>query len=106
MTNKLTVGLIRGSLPSYFPQKHGVWTAATAALEALCDAEGVHLHVAPGVPMNEQETRTALDDCRAEGGGFHPAPARRVHDGRRGPDDCRRPGARGLLVGAGAATDR
>ena len=70
MTNKLTVGLIRGSLPSYFPQEHGVWTAATAALEALCDAEGARLHVTPGVPMNERETRAALDDCRAEGADF------------------------------------
>ena len=70
MTNKLTVGLIRGSLPSYFPREHGVWTAATAALEALCDAEGAHLHVAPGIPMNERETRAALDDCRAAGADF------------------------------------
>lgn len=70
MKNKLTVGLIRGSLPTYFPQQYGVWTAAESALEALCDAEGVHLHVAPGVPMNERDTRAALDSCRAEGADF------------------------------------
>ena len=70
MANKLTVSLIRGSLPSYFPEEHGVWKAATAGLEALCDAEDVRLHVAPGVPMNEQDTRAALDACRAEGADF------------------------------------
>ena len=70
MTNRLTVGLIRASLPRYLPEKHGVWPAATAALEALCDAEGVRLHTAPDVPMNEQETRAALDNCRAAGADF------------------------------------
>ena len=70
MKNKLTVGLIRASLPRYLPEKHGVWTAATAALESLCDAEDVRLHVAPDVPMNEQETRAALDNCRAGGADF------------------------------------
>ena len=70
MTNKLTAGLIRGSLPSYFPEEHGVWAAAAAALEALCDSEDVRLYVAPGVPMNDQETRASLDACRAEGADF------------------------------------
>ena len=70
MKNTLTIGLIRGSLPTYFPQRYGVWTAAESALEALCDAEGVRLHVAPGVPMNERDTRAALDSCRAEGADF------------------------------------
>ncbi|MDE0458440.1 MAG: hypothetical protein OXI15_14190 [Chromatiales bacterium] len=70
MTNKLTVSLIRGSLPSYFPEEHGVWKAAEAALAALCDDEDVRLHVAPGVPMNERDTRSALDACRAEGADF------------------------------------
>ena len=70
MNNTLTVGLIRGSLPTYFPERYGVWTAAESALEALCDAEGVRLHIAPGVPMNERDTRAALDSCRAEGADF------------------------------------
>ena len=70
MTSKLTVSLIRGSLPSYFPDAHGVWTAAEAALGALCEAEDVRLHVAPGVPMNERETRAALDACHGEGADF------------------------------------
>jgi len=70
MKNTLTVGLIRGSLPTYFPQQYGVWTAAESALKALCDAEGVRLHIAPGVPMNERDTRAALDSCHGEGADF------------------------------------
>ncbi len=70
MQQQLTIGLIRGSLPSYFPQKYGVFEAAEAALNALCEAEGARLVVAPGVPMNGSETQIALDGCLAEGADF------------------------------------
>lgn len=61
----MRIGLIRASLPSYFPARHGVWDAAEAALGALCAAEGAALFVAPGVPMDARETQAALDACRA-----------------------------------------
>ena len=66
----LTIGLIRASLPSYFPERHGVWDRAGAALGALCDSLGVRLVVIPGIPMDGAETARALQDCRAAGVDF------------------------------------
>ena len=70
MADKTTIGLIRGSLPSYFPQKYGVFEAAESTLGALCEAEGARLFVAPDIPMNGSETQAALDACLAEGADF------------------------------------
>lgn len=85
----MKVGLIRASLPSYFPQKHGIWDATQSALSALCEADNASLFVAPTIPMDARETLSALDDCRLEGvdfvlllcggftnGGIHLGPAR------------------------------
>lgn len=58
----MKVGLIRASLPSYFPQKHGVWDKATAALHRLCGDLGVDLYISPTVPLDGAETRAVLDD--------------------------------------------
>ena len=66
----LTIGLIRASLPSYFPERHGVWDRAGAALGALCDSLGVRLVVIPGIPMDGADTARALQDCRAAGVDF------------------------------------
>ena len=66
----LTIGLIRASLPSYFPERHGVWTRAETALGALCDSLGVRLVVVPSVPMNGADTLRALQECRAAGVDF------------------------------------
>lgn len=62
----MKIGLIRASLPSYFPHKHGVWDAAEAALGALCDVEDVSLFIVPDIPMDGRETLQALDVCRAQ----------------------------------------
>ncbi|MDA8586679.1 hypothetical protein N9L47_10505 [Rhodobacteraceae bacterium] len=70
MTTALKIGLIRASLPSYFPDKHNVWTKAEAALGRLCAALDVELFVAPDVPMDARDTVVALDHCRAEGVDF------------------------------------
>ena len=59
----MKLGLIRASLPSYFPEKHGVWKAAEAALAALCEAEGVELYIAPDIPMDGVQTQQVLDVC-------------------------------------------
>jgi L-fucose isomerase-like protein len=61
--NTMKIGLIRGSLPSYFPHKHGVWDAAETGLRTLCAAEEVDLFVAPEIPMDSQETQKMLDAC-------------------------------------------
>ncbi|NNE89744.1 MAG: hypothetical protein HKN27_16880 [Silicimonas sp.] len=63
----MKIGLIRASLPSYFPEKHRVWRAAEKALGALCDDHGVTLHIASDIPMNGQETQAILNDFAAQG---------------------------------------
>ena len=70
MTQPLTVGLIRASLPRYFPDKHDVWSRCEAALAAECTAEGARLFVVPGIPQNSAETDDALALCGAEGVDF------------------------------------
>jgi len=67
---KLTIGLIRASLPSYFPEKYDVWSRAEKALSALCDEESATLFIAPDIPMDAKDTRKALDDCAAAGADF------------------------------------
>ena len=57
----MKIGLIRASLPSYFPEKHGVWEAAETALAALCDSEGVTLYVAQDIPMDSPQTKKVLE---------------------------------------------
>lgn len=70
MAQVLTVALIRASLPSYFPERHGVWARAEAALAALCEAEGARLFVVPEVPMDARDTQKALVACQAAGADF------------------------------------
>lgn len=66
----MKIGLIKASLPSYFPEAHGVWDAAMSALSSLCDLEDISLFVVPAIPMDGRETLLALDACRAEGVDF------------------------------------
>ena len=66
----MKVGLIRASLPSYFPAKHGVWEKAEAGLTAICADVGASLFIAPDIPMDGRDTLKALDACRAEGVDF------------------------------------
>ena len=70
MSNKLTIGLIRASLPSYFPEKYDVWSRAETALSKLCEEESVTLYVAPDIPMDARDTQNALDKCAAAGADF------------------------------------
>jgi len=66
----MKLGLIRASLPSYFPDKHDVWTKAEGALGRLCADEGAALFVVPDIPMNASETQKALEVCAGEGVDF------------------------------------
>ncbi len=70
MTGKVTIGLIKASLPSYFPDRHGVWTAAETALSSLCASESIELFVAPTIPMDARETTAALQACESAGADF------------------------------------
>jgi len=70
MSNKLTIGLIRASLPSYFPEKYDVWTRAETALAKLCEEESATLYIAPDIPMDARDTHKALTDCAVAGADF------------------------------------
>ena len=66
----LVIGLIKASLPSYFPERHGVFDAALAALEEIAGACGARIVEAEGVPMTGAEAQQALDQCRGQGAEF------------------------------------
>jgi L-fucose isomerase-like protein len=70
MAKPLTVGLIRASLPSYFPDRHDVWRRADVMLTKLCDELGAVLFTAPDIPMDGRATRKALDACEGAGADF------------------------------------
>jgi len=65
-----TIGLIKASLPSYFPEKHGVFEQAESALGRLAAEEGAQLVVAPDVPMDASQARQAMDAVLAQGADF------------------------------------
>ena len=60
----LTIGLIRASLPSYFPQKHGVFAECEDWLSELAATHGAAVVVAEGIPMNATEARRAVAELR------------------------------------------
>ncbi|MGQ0564214.1 MAG: hypothetical protein ACT4OK_03975 [Gemmobacter sp.] len=66
----LTIALLRASLPSYFPDRHGVWDRVQAMLEGLCGAHGARLLILPGFPQDARQTQGALDRAATEGADF------------------------------------
>ncbi|MEP3276748.1 MAG: hypothetical protein ABJN26_23150 [Stappiaceae bacterium] len=62
----LKIGLIRASLPSYFPDKHHVWDQTDRSLNKLCAREQAELFVVPDIPMDARDTQKALDLCAGE----------------------------------------
>ena len=66
----LTVALLRASLPSYFPDRHGVWNRAERMLGDLCAAYGTRLVILPGIPQDARQTQDALDRAGAEDADF------------------------------------
>lgn len=66
----LTIGLINASLPSYFPEKHGVFEACRTWLEDLASTHGAAVVIADGTPMNGAEARRAVIDVQAKGADF------------------------------------
>lgn len=65
-----TIGLIKASLPTYFPDQHGVFDQAVAGLEHLASAESARVVVAPIVPMDARQARDAMAYLQAEGADF------------------------------------
>ncbi|WP_299949919.1 hypothetical protein [uncultured Ruegeria sp.] len=66
----LTIGLIKASLPSYFPAKHGVFEACEDWLVELATRHGAEVVVATGIPINATEARAAVADVMAKGADF------------------------------------
>lgn len=66
----LTIGLINASLPSYFPQQHGVFDDARAALDEIAVREGYTLVEAEGIPMDAVQARAAIASITAAGADF------------------------------------
>ena len=66
----LTIGLIKASLPSYFPQKHGVFEACESWLKELAEAHGARVVVAEAIPMNTADAREAVHEVQAQGADF------------------------------------
>ncbi|MEM8729178.1 MAG: hypothetical protein AAGF79_04595 [Pseudomonadota bacterium] len=66
----LTIGLIKASLPSYFPQEHGVFDACASWLGELAASHGADLVVAEGIPMNGADARQAVTDLQGKGADF------------------------------------
>lgn len=70
MTKRLTIALVKGSLPSYFPEKHNVWSRAETMLTSLCEELDVDLFLPQSVPMDGRDTAEVLDECRRENADF------------------------------------
>lgn len=63
----LTVGLIKASLPSYFPEKYNVFETATRGLEQVAADHEARLVVAPDIPMDAAQTRQAISYLEGAG---------------------------------------
>ena len=66
----LTIGLINASLPSYFPQRHGVFTAARQMLDRMAGQGGHTIVEASEIPMDATQARVALAEVKAAGADF------------------------------------
>ncbi len=66
----LTIALMRASLPSYFPGRHGVWDRAEAMLARLCADHGARLVVLSGIPQDARDTAKAMDEAATEGADY------------------------------------
>lgn len=70
MTKRLTVALIKASLPSYFPERYDVWTRAETMLSNLCAELNIDLFLPKAIPMDGRETASVLAECETAGADF------------------------------------
>jgi L-fucose isomerase-like protein len=66
----LTIGLINASLPSYFPQRYGVFEAARAMLDDVAEKNGYSIVEASEIPMDAVQARAAMSELKAAGADF------------------------------------
>jgi L-fucose isomerase-like protein len=66
----LTIGLINASLPSYFPQRHGVFEAAREMLGQIAEDGGHRIAEATGIPMDAVQAGAAMAELKSAGADF------------------------------------
>ncbi|MDP1731088.1 MAG: hypothetical protein Q8L54_07925 [Devosia sp.] len=60
MTDAVRIMVLFGSLPSYFPERHGVFDRARAGLSALAEAEGAMMSFHQPVVINAEDAAAGL----------------------------------------------
>lgn len=65
-----TIGLINTSLPSYFPQRHGVFDDTRKLLDKIAAREGYAVVEAEDIPMNAQQADVAVAQVTNAGADF------------------------------------
>lgn len=66
----LTIGLINASLPSYFPQRYGIFEAARTMLDDVAEQGGYTIVEASEIPMDAVQTRAVMKELKAAGADF------------------------------------
>ena len=66
----LVVGIIKGSLASYFPERHGVFPAVLTAVEQIASSVDARVIEVPYTPMDGAEARDAVEYCKSNGVDF------------------------------------
>ncbi len=66
----LKIGVILSSLPTYFPEKYGVFADVVKTIDSVCTEQQVPCVVADTVPMDGEDTRAVLDDFQCQGVSF------------------------------------
>ena len=70
MADPLRIVLLCCSLPTYFPERHGVFEAARRGLEEMAAGKGAALAVFPRVLVGADDTRAAIAFAEAERADF------------------------------------
>jgi len=66
----LVIGVIKASLPSYFPDRHNVFESAMSAVWEVASKSNAQVVEVPDIPMNGVQAQKAVDYCRAQGADF------------------------------------
>lgn len=97
----LVVGVIKGSLPSYFPDKYDVFLAVLAAVEEIASGVDARVVEVPSVPMDGSGAREAVEFCKSNGVDF----ILLVHGGFTMGDVAREIAASGMPMGVWATPE-
>lgn len=62
----MKIGIIKSSLPTYFPQKYNVFERCIKAIQHLAKSQDIIVKVADTIPMNAEQTQHILNQFTAE----------------------------------------